>query len=83
MKYNIGMSKMTQEEMLFCMRFVELINAEYPPQPNQTEEELIEHTLKVCKILEAKGILSMQYEKHTGEMTFTVLNPEYFKVSVH
>jgi len=82
MDYLQELPHITQEEMLFGMRIVELITQELPPAPNETMQELVARIQKASQILKAKGILSMEY-KSNGKMKFTVLDPEYFKITVH
>lgn len=83
MKYLEVFSYMEREKMFFGLRVTELITQELPPQPGETLEQAMLRIKKASKILEAKGILSMEYTGN-GRMNFRVLNPDYFpKITVH
>ena len=76
-------SHISRDEMFLGMRFVELITQELPPQPAETLEQALTRIKKASKILEAKGILSMEFTSK-GTMLFRILNPDYFpKITVH
>jgi len=54
MDYLQELPHITQEEMLFGMRIVELITQELPPAPNETMQELVARIQKASQILKAR-----------------------------
>ena len=83
MEYLEELSYIVREKMFFGLRVTELIMQEMPPQPDETLEQAMTRIKKASKILEAKGILCMEFTSN-GKMRFRILNPDYFpKITVH